>query len=177
MSLKKKEDVFNYFSRGGCTDIAEELMRGQVPWDPKDEEYTHILENSILISLEESFSTLDILFYAQEVQTDSPYLGIWWPSTPLLKAIQLSFFTKSGEERFTVIERHKTKDRGASFRFDAELGKHGTTYQIKLITVFDKSSGPNKKYESNAIGLRPLDESDPHSVFELFRLQTGIKVK
>jgi len=177
MSFKKKDDVFDYFSRGGFTDIAEELMRGQVPWDPKDEQYTLVLEHAILLSLEESFSTLDILFYAKDVASDSPYLGIWWPDSPLLQAIQVSFVSEGGEERFTVIERQKTKDRGASYRFDTELGKSGNKYRIKLITVFDKSSGPNKKYESQSIGLRPTNPADAHSAFELFRINTGAKVK
>ena len=176
-SFKKKEEVFDYFSRGGFSDIAEALSRGIVIWDPEDHEYTTVLESAVQFALEESFSTLDIMFYGRHPTTDGPYLGIRWPKSDVLKAIQVSFIEDDGEEKFTVIERSKAKDIGENYRFDGSLGKYGTKFEIRLIAVYDKSAGPNRKYETPAIGLRPIDPTDEHTVYELFRKTTGIKVK
>ena len=176
-TFKKKEDVYAHFSRGGFSDIAEGLGRGAVTWDPGDDEYTRIVESAVLLALEESFSTLDVLFYGSHPTTDGPYLGIRWPKSELLKAIQVSFIDDGGEEKYTIIERSKAKDVGENFRFDGSLGKHGMRFEIRLITVYDKSAGPNKKYETPSIGLRPIDPTDSHTLYELFRKTTGNKVK
>ncbi len=176
-SFLKKEDVFSYFSRGGVTEIAEDLKNGRVPWDPADTAYTYVLERSILLALDDSFSTLDVLFYADHPSTGGPYLGIRWPKSSVLDAIQISFRTPDGDHRFTVLERSKTEDRGVNYRFDSSLGKPNIEFEIRLVAVYGKSAGPNRKYESPPIVLEPADPLDAHSSYVLIRPKTGIKVR
>ena len=175
-SFKDKNDVYTYFSRGGFTEIAEELKKGYVPWDPRDAHYTYILEKSVLLALEESFATLDVLFYSDYPSTGGPYMGIRWPKSSVLDAIQISFLYPDGDHRFTILERSKTADRGVEYRFDTSLGKEGIKFEIRLSAVYGKSSGPNKKFECHPIILQPEDPSDSHSSYILKRPNTGIKV-
>ncbi len=177
ISFTDKSAVFTYFSRGGFTEIAEELKKGHIPWDPADSSYTYVLEKSITYALEESFSTLDVLFYSDHPLYSGPYLGIRWPKSTVLDSLQVSFRSPDGEHRFTVLERSKTEDRGATYRFDSSLGRDGIQFEIKLAAVYGKSAGPNRKYESLPIVLRPADTSDSHSSYELVRPKTGIKVR
>lgn len=176
MSFRKKDDVFSYFSSGGFTEIAEELKQGNVPWDPADAEYTYVLERAVFFALEESFSTLDVLFYADSPTFGGPYLGIRWPRNNVLDAIRVGFRLPDGEHRFTVLERKKTDDRGASYRFDSNLVRSGTRFELNLVAVYGKSAGPNKTYESSRIELQKGDPTDAHSPFVLMRPKTGIKV-
>lgn len=176
-SFSSKEEVLSYFSRGGFTDIAEALKKSQVTWDPTDDFYTQVIETSILLGLEESFSSLDILFYADHPSVGGPYLGIRWPMSEVLDAIQISFRSADGDHRFTVLERSKTEERGANYRFDSSLVRAGVQFELRLIAVYGKSTGPNKKYETSPIMLQQADELDPSSPYVLIRPTTGIKVR
>ena len=177
ISFDDKNAVFSYFSRGGFTEIAEELKKSRVPWDPTDTMYTYVLEKSITYALEESFATLDVLFYSDHPLHGGPYLGIKWPVSTVLDSIQISFRSPEGDHRFTVLERSKTEDRGVNYRFDSSLGKDGIQFEIKLVAVYGKPAGPNKSYESLPIVLQPADTSDSRSSYELVRPKTGIKVR
>lgn len=176
-SFSSKEEIFSYFSRGGFTDIAEALKKSQVTWDRTDDLYTQVLETAILLGLEESYSSLDILFYANHPSAGGPYLGIRWPTSEVLDAIQISFRSPDGDHRFTVLERSKTEDRGVNYRFDSSLIKADVQFELRLIAVYGKSSGPNKKYETSPVMLQPADPSDPNSPYVLIRPNTGIKVR
>lgn len=176
LSLGNKDDVFEYFSRGGFTEIAEELKIGNVPWDGADVEYTRVLERSIFFSLEESFSTLDVLFYSESPTFNCPYLGIRWPKSTVLDAVRMGFRFPDGTHRFTNIERRKSDDKGSAYRFDHSLGREGIQFEINLIAVYGKSAGPNKTFESSTIVLQAENPSDRHSSYVLKRPTTGIKV-
>lgn len=176
-SFRDKDDVFAYFSRGGFTEIAEELKAGHVPWDTSDLSYTYVLEKSVLYALEESFSTLDVLFYAESPTFGCPYLGIRWPSGSVLDAIRMGFRFPDGTHRFTVLKRRSTDEHGAAYRFDQALAREGIQFEINLVAVYGKSAGPNKTYESTVIVLNAEHPTDPHSSYVLTRPKTGIQVR
>jgi hypothetical protein len=166
-----------YFSRGGMFDLTIGAMAGELHEDELDIEYAAMVDTTLKLGLEESWATLDLVFYRENPVLGVPTMGVRWPSNPLFKGIELTFVENGRDTLYVALERPSPEKRGTNYRWDAEFSDSKYDYQISLYGEIRRGRSRPRYIKSETVSLRPDPSGDRNAPYSLVRTLSGIRVK
>jgi hypothetical protein len=172
-----KSMIMKYFSRGGMFDLAIGAMEGELPEDDSDIAYSAMVDTTLKLGLEESWATLDLVFYRENPVLQVPTMGVRWPSNPLFQGIELTFVENGRDTLYVALERPSAEKRGTNYRWDAEFADPKYEYQIALYGEVRMGRSRPRYIKSETVSLRPDPSGDRNAPYSLVRTLSGIRVK